>query len=834
MAANIPNGPGLCALCNNDILDWGPAYRPPGLSQESQQQPIKRPPPVRLESAEEIIAGIRKLDTKEIPEPLSSSPKGKKKVKKSARTIQPEMTSEPLNDDSAESTETVIRGKLVSVEPSPGYSLPTSPISRSPPTTLSPLSRSPPSPRSSRAASPPRVNGRSRPASPPFPKDHPVILPAANPPSTSTTTQPEDDSAKEKTDEVQSMASTALAPPTVNQGNEPGDDTPSEPVPVPKVEAREESATYDDLYKRYVTKNPGKIGSLSPQQASFFDPAKYLAPGEETVTPQPVTSTVAATTTTITSRGFDITQEVQTGDDGSGDDDGGDQTVSDTIQPQPSTPKGITINGSYTKVKSGSILSTSNLTSGQESRLKYLEDYFEVLPTDDDETAEIKRKLVSKMKHKRQLSLQKNGLKLEEDTERGAAGEDESPKSPASPYPDTPIQGSEEEESGPRGHSMTENSNEPFEVTRDHWMKDERATKCSIAGCEVVFTFWNRRHHCRKCGDIICYDHSKHVLNLNRFAFPDPKGIPCKVCDECYNNYRTQEDRQSVVLKSSDTSSTLATDKEDDQVMRGQFAQRQGQRGEVLDWLPAHFNEIHFHSFPRPTKVDTYCGDCGCTLPTGFMSAVRFCEATGRYFCVNCHTGKKATIPGKVLESWDFTKYEVCDRACTFLTSIYFEPSYSIDALNPQLYETVKPLGKIKGAKKQVEYLLNYLNICTATKSTKVQSILRSLQSFDPVKYSMSDLARTEDGTLFTEYTDSGFEVTQHVLECELCKAKGYICEICQDPRPYYPFQIGICVQCPDCKTFFHKDCFAKVPKCPKCERIQKYKQKQQKQQKTV
>lgn len=66
MASNVQGGSGLCALCNNDIIDWGPAYKPP----ENQADAIPPPPKkavIHLESADEIIASIKKLETKEIP-----------------------------------------------------------------------------------------------------------------------------------------------------------------------------------------------------------------------------------------------------------------------------------------------------------------------------------------------------------------------------------------------------------------------------------------------------------------------------------------------------------------------------------------------------------------------------------------------------------------------------------------------------------------------------------------------------------------------------------------------------------------------------------------------
>ena len=64
-------------------------------------------------------------------------------------------------------------------------------------------------------------------------------------------------------------------------------------------------------------------------------------------------------------------------------------------------------------------------------------------------------------------------------------------------------------------------------------------------------------------------------------------------------------------------------------------------------------------------------------------------------------------------------RYEVCDRAYTFLHAVYFEPSYCIEAIKPKLYEQVRALGKVKSIKSQLEHLLNYLNTCSITRIPK-------------------------------------------------------------------------------------------------------------------
>ncbi|KNC54426.1 uncharacterized protein AMSG_10159 [Thecamonas trahens ATCC 50062] len=71
--------------------------------------------------------------------------------------------------------------------------------------------------------------------------------------------------------------------------------------------------------------------------------------------------------------------------------------------------------------------------------------------------------------------------------------------------------------------------------TREHWRPNESATHCSHPGCGTAFTFFSRRHHCRKCGNIFCSSHCTKELQLNQDAEPClADGTFCRVCDPCH------------------------------------------------------------------------------------------------------------------------------------------------------------------------------------------------------------------------------------------------------------------------------------------------------------
>lgn len=59
------------------------------------------------------------------------------------------------------------------------------------------------------------------------------------------------------------------------------------------------------------------------------------------------------------------------------------------------------------------------------------------------------------------------------------------------------------------------------------WVPDEEASECRL--CEVSFTFFRRRHHCRACGQVVCNDCS---MKRRIVARVNPTNL-VRVCDLC-------------------------------------------------------------------------------------------------------------------------------------------------------------------------------------------------------------------------------------------------------------------------------------------------------------
>jgi run domain Beclin-1 interacting cysteine-rich containing protein len=48
------------------------------------------------------------------------------------------------------------------------------------------------------------------------------------------------------------------------------------------------------------------------------------------------------------------------------------------------------------------------------------------------------------------------------------------------------------------------------------------------------------------------------------------------------------------------------------------------------------------------------CAGCSLRVDVKYMKTYRFCNYFGKFFCTSCHGGKKAVMPARVVEKWDF------------------------------------------------------------------------------------------------------------------------------------------------------------------------------------
>ena len=63
--------------------------------------------------------------------------------------------------------------------------------------------------------------------------------------------------------------------------------------------------------------------------------------------------------------------------------------------------------------------------------------------------------------------------------------------------------------------------------------------------------------------------------------------------------------------------------------------------------------------------------------------------------------------------------------------------------------------------------------------------------------------------------------IANHITnECAQCSARGFMCEMCDDPSPIYAFDILNVAACRGCNTFVHRRCIAQSRACRRCKRL--------------
>ena len=63
------------------------------------------------------------------------------------------------------------------------------------------------------------------------------------------------------------------------------------------------------------------------------------------------------------------------------------------------------------------------------------------------------------------------------------------------------------------------------EIKLPKWQPDAEVSKCPI--CDNMFSFWYRKHHCRKCGRVVCANCSPHRITIPRqFIVHPPEDAP--------------------------------------------------------------------------------------------------------------------------------------------------------------------------------------------------------------------------------------------------------------------------------------------------------------------
>jgi len=190
----------------------------------------------------------------------------------------------------------------------------------------------------------------------------------------------------------------------------------------------------------------------------------------------------------------------------------------------------------------------------------------------------------------------------------------------------------------------------------------------------------------------------------------------------------------------------------------------------------------------------------------------RLCDYTGLSFCPDCHWNAMAATPARIIHNWDFVPRPVSQATKQYLFLMQRKPVIDISQANQKLFAVVQELVEVSTLRAKIMLMKKYLTVCRIALEEKILLNLVSRQHFvdGPNLYSIQDLIDINSGLLlpFLQRITQIFQ--EHIQNCVLCKAKGFICEICNnDHKILFPFEKEAAV-CPQCEAAFHKRCYAK------------------------
>lgn len=221
-------------------------------------------------------------------------------------------------------------------------------------------------------------------------------------------------------------------------------------------------------------------------------------------------------------------------------------------------------------------------------------------------------------------------------------------------------------------------------------------------------------------------------------------------------------------------------------------------------------------------KAQNYtCTSCQLSIGLNFDEA-RYCYFTGKYYCKNCHLNEVSVIPSRLIYNWDHRKYPVCVVVNTYLSDISNTYLINVKEINPKIYGIVSEMQELRTLRFRLNLLRAYLYTCR-------EPIIRELQKkvwprdylYESIHtYMLSDLIKVPGGTLASELNSVITFARDHVLNCWLCSQKGFICEVCRNPKVIYPFDCGSIYRCSKCYSVYHEACLSSSKNCPKCKRL--------------
>lgn len=197
----------------------------------------------------------------------------------------------------------------------------------------------------------------------------------------------------------------------------------------------------------------------------------------------------------------------------------------------------------------------------------------------------------------------------------------------------------------------------------------------------------------------------------------------------------------------------------------------------------------------------------------------RRCDYNGHHYCPSCHWNTLSVIPARIMLNWDFEPQQVCRASYQLLRLTKSKPLITLDE---RLYAFVQELALIRKMREELALMKQYIATCRLSFESGL--VMRELEwrrhlVHSTTTYSLDDLCDIFNGTFISK-----IEIVYNVLrthikeECDVCKGRGYICELCSDSEVIFGFDSNT-YTCSKCDSVYHRFCWTKNQTCKKCLR---------------
>ncbi|OAD60509.1 Differentially expressed in FDCP 8 like protein [Eufriesea mexicana] len=218
------------------------------------------------------------------------------------------------------------------------------------------------------------------------------------------------------------------------------------------------------------------------------------------------------------------------------------------------------------------------------------------------------------------------------------------------------------------------------------------------------------------------------------------------------------------------------------------------------------------------------CAECKVRIIFTWVES-RLCDYSGLYYCQRCHWNTAMVIPARVIRNWDMEPRLVSRAAAQLLTLLEERSVLLLEELNPKLFTLVPDLSVVKKMRQEMQMMKRYLVLCPEANNQglpwKIGIRIHMIENSG--NYSIRDLIDLNNGMLLEEIRTAYDTMHTHITEqCELCKARGHLCELCGNDEIIYPWDASSII-CHQCLAVHHRACWSKRNHCcPRCTRLQK------------